>query len=412
MDISEDELLDKDSDIQLDEGTNKLLDQDPDEFNPYLPLNKFQFGSDDYFIPPVSYDSREPYFQTSPRGYDQIASRGYGQGANGFEQPASEPQYHSRPPPIVFDRRRSLTFERSVSRTGSGVFSRPTSGAFSHISSGTLGLADSGSGSPYLSASHVPERPCSGLLDQPASHAPEPFARRASFDSVQTPGTITPMRIFDSPAPMRSDTIPPALSTTSFPVDRRSASRTPHPFPPFQPGEMNRSGGKKHWCTVCNRGFTRPSTLATHLNSHTGEQPHLCPVKSCGSRFSVSSNLKRHVKRHNLSGLGPVPRAQRKKTTAARKGSEKRRPRVLQERKNVQPWCPESLRGMRNAKSLSSRPPFEMLERTAPLRAPLPAVRPHGQLGDENYEDRDSFFYARETDQPCSASWTARRREL
>ncbi|CAE6463003.1 unnamed protein product [Rhizoctonia solani] len=182
-------------------------------------------------------------------------------------------------------------------------------------------------------------------------------------------------------------------------ADQRSAPYALPPFTPFSPGGMNRSsGGKVHRCTICGRPFTRPSTLATHLNTHTGEKPHLCPVKSCGSRFSVSSNLRRHIKRHKLPGAGPMPRAQRKKTTGARKEPANRRPRVLQERKN-ESWCPESLRGMRNAKGLSSRAPFEMAEGAAPLRAPLPVVRPHGQIGDENYEDRDSFFYAHEMDQ-------------
>ncbi|EUC54485.1 hypothetical protein RSOL_052500, partial [Rhizoctonia solani AG-3 Rhs1AP] len=44
--MSDDELLDENGDIQLDEATNKLLYQDPDKFNAYLPLNKFQFGSE------------------------------------------------------------------------------------------------------------------------------------------------------------------------------------------------------------------------------------------------------------------------------------------------------------------------------------------------------------------------------
>ncbi|KEP45375.1 DEAD/DEAH-box helicase [Rhizoctonia solani 123E] len=46
--MSDNELLDKDGDIQLDKATNKLLDQDPNKFNPYLSLDKFQFGSEDY----------------------------------------------------------------------------------------------------------------------------------------------------------------------------------------------------------------------------------------------------------------------------------------------------------------------------------------------------------------------------
>ncbi|KAH8551359.1 hypothetical protein K450DRAFT_158520, partial [Umbelopsis ramanniana AG] len=53
---------------------------------------------------------------------------------------------------------------------------------------------------------------------------------------------------------------------------------------------------KRYKCTVCTKRFTRPSSLTTHMYSHTGEKPHKCPVSSCGRRFSVVSNLRRHIK--------------------------------------------------------------------------------------------------------------------
>ncbi|KDN39233.1 hypothetical protein RSAG8_09004, partial [Rhizoctonia solani AG-8 WAC10335] len=45
MEVSEDRFSDYGSDIELDDKTNKLLEQDPAGYNPYLPLNKFEFGS-------------------------------------------------------------------------------------------------------------------------------------------------------------------------------------------------------------------------------------------------------------------------------------------------------------------------------------------------------------------------------
>ncbi|KAL2371416.1 hypothetical protein RJZ57_004131 [Blastomyces gilchristii] len=48
---------------------------------------------------------------------------------------------------------------------------------------------------------------------------------------------------------------------------------------------------KKHKCKVCDKRFTRPSSLQTHMYSHTGE-------KRCGRHFSVVSNLRRHNKVH------------------------------------------------------------------------------------------------------------------
>ena len=62
---------------------------------------------------------------------------------------------------------------------------------------------------------------------------------------------------------------------------------------------LNRS--KRYQCTRCPKSFDRPSTLKTHMNSHTGEQPHQCCI--CGTRFSVRSNMKRHMKCHSAKGF-------------------------------------------------------------------------------------------------------------
>ncbi|EWC44931.1 hypothetical protein DRE_00990 [Drechslerella stenobrocha 248] len=55
---------------------------------------------------------------------------------------------------------------------------------------------------------------------------------------------------------------------------------------------------KKHKCKVCDKRFTRPSSLQTHMYSHTGEKPFACEVEGCGRQFSVVSNLRRHRKVH------------------------------------------------------------------------------------------------------------------
>ncbi|WEW58849.1 hypothetical protein PRK78_004317 [Emydomyces testavorans] len=55
---------------------------------------------------------------------------------------------------------------------------------------------------------------------------------------------------------------------------------------------------KKHKCKVCDKRFTRPSSLQTHMYSHTGEKPYACEVEGCGRHFSVVSNLRRHKKVH------------------------------------------------------------------------------------------------------------------
>jgi uncharacterized Zn-finger protein len=53
----------------------------------------------------------------------------------------------------------------------------------------------------------------------------------------------------------------------------------------------------KYTCSVCQKLFERPSTLKTHMNSHTGERPFGCPNKSCKRSFTVRSNMMRHHKK-------------------------------------------------------------------------------------------------------------------
>ncbi|KAK9763264.1 hypothetical protein K7432_010221 [Basidiobolus ranarum] len=62
---------------------------------------------------------------------------------------------------------------------------------------------------------------------------------------------------------------------------------------------MISASAKKYHCTICQKGFSRPSSLNTHMYSHTGEKPFKCPHEGCGRHFSVVSNLRRHTKIHS-----------------------------------------------------------------------------------------------------------------
>ncbi|KAF1807698.1 hypothetical protein V8B55DRAFT_1468060 [Mucor lusitanicus] len=65
-----------------------------------------------------------------------------------------------------------------------------------------------------------------------------------------------------------------------------------------------KSGGKmtdnKYSCPYCSKGFSRPSSLRIHTYSHTGERPFECPEAGCSRKFSVQSNMRRHLRVHRL----------------------------------------------------------------------------------------------------------------
>jgi uncharacterized Zn-finger protein len=105
-------------------------------------------------------------------------------------------------------------------------------------------------------------------------------------------------------------------SSASESVDLGSSRTLPRPnallganMPPAPASMMSQfsskvssSSQKKHKCKICDKRFTRPSSLQTHMYSHTGEKPFACEVEGCGRHFSVVSNLRRHRKVHKNDG--------------------------------------------------------------------------------------------------------------
>ncbi|KAF7300846.1 hypothetical protein MKEN_01310600 [Mycena kentingensis (nom. inval.)] len=49
-------------------------------------------------------------------------------------------------------------------------------------------------------------------------------------------------------------------------------------------------------CTHCKKTFHRPSSLQTHMHTHTGALPFGCPHPGCGQAFNVKSNMRRHFR--------------------------------------------------------------------------------------------------------------------
>ena len=79
----------------------------------------------------------------------------------------------------------------------------------------------------------------------------------------------------------------------------------------FMSTEPRRSRPRRHFCSICEKEFSRPSSLKTHSFKHTGERPHPCPVEGCdrhreGNGFSVRSNMTRHVKTRHRDWHGEM----------------------------------------------------------------------------------------------------------
>ena len=153
-------------------------------------------------------------------------------------------------------------FEARAARGSTDSYGFP-----SHASSVSSISSQSGNEYPYYSAPSV------ASVDSATDYSS--VASDAGYDSVNS-------RTLPPPPQLLGAHLPPAPQSMMGQFSSKMSSNTQ----------------KKHKCKVCDKRFTRPSSLQTHMYSHTGEKPYACDVEGCGRHFSVVSNLRRHKKVH------------------------------------------------------------------------------------------------------------------
>lgn len=269
----------------------------------------------------------------------------------GHSEPAS---HHNQYGPYITSAPQSQTL---------GAEYRSASASFSNQATYYQGFPTPYPPTQFLPSGFPPTNPRNPPLPPLHSHPPPPL-HRSTFPqpSHSTPHPHHSYRPENSTLTrhkseaMRPDT-PWNISTTMgsrsitedderTPVASRYnavATNTGMPGPYGAPvPEDTSSGPAKYECHYCGKGFSRPSSLKIHLNSHTGEKPFICPVESCGRSFSVLSNMRRHARVHNVgpaeetfnddgpSSSNPHPRwHQRRDSVASSSSNNSRRSRSV-----------------------------------------------------------------------------------
>ncbi|KAG2181442.1 hypothetical protein INT44_008255 [Umbelopsis vinacea] len=165
---------------------------------------------------------------------------------------------------------------------------------------------------PYLAAPHLYQHRraisanTADFYTDPSWH-PSPSSPSSSPSSKFKTIAPTPTRTksaLTSNTVVDTTTIPNSPSDSEDEIDEEE-QRSPSPSNSSSSSSVNLgvdSNGRpnRYQCTYCQKAFSRPSSLRIHTYTHTGERPFVCDAPNCGRRFSVQSNMRRHLRVHRM----------------------------------------------------------------------------------------------------------------